>query len=766
MFSKRSWIGHLIVLGMYGVIAIALSYPLLLHFGDTIPGVQGDVWSYLWAMGWARVSTLDLRINPFRNDFIFYPLGGATQLMWSSALPSFMSVPLQLAFGLVPAFNITYLASTVLTGYGTFLLARYVLLKSAAKRIQGMCSNSTQERERAGSAITFSAIFAGLAFAFCALRSGYGLAFTNLYHTELIPFFILFLLRTQFELQWRDPLFAGIILGLNVYIDFQIAAFLLIFTAIWFIIAFVGEIRKSGAAHLPPSSFQLLPKAEKMNYGRPAHIVARLTVIALVSLITVAPMIAIVGQDLRAEGGNYIRVYALKYSAARSYDLLSFFLPNARSSLYRLLPAPQVAGVNASVNVDGESQFSPDRQAFLGIVTMGLALIGALRFPRPLMLWIITSLVFALISLGPTLHLAGTDIGIPLPYAVLHELPIANNIRIPMRYGLIAFLAVAILASNGLWAIASRWRGTLPPLVLSAIMLAEAAVVPYPTLDLTVPRVYESIASQPGDFSVLEIPTFNWRAASAIEVYQVFHHKRILRAYTNRIAPDLADYFSLRQSPIIVKSLRILEGEEEGPLSDVDVAADRKSAPAVIRFFGLRFAILHHEWLDPEAATNLDRYLRDVLGARVFVQEGSITAYEFDQPPLPGPDLSLPLDNDQALMYLGRGWQTEPLAQVAGGSGRFVTLTSSQVFFRSADCRCLRPMLQFRAYSEISLDMLKFEFNGHDAGAVALKQGWADYALPLPTGSVQGGLDLLTLVHSPPDKNHIAFGKLELQKYE
>src|SRR5258707_11957704 len=101
---------HTVVLAAYTLIALLMSFPLITQFGDQIAGVDGDVWSYLWAMGWARVSLLNLGTNPFHTDYIYYPLGGATQLLWGTALPSFASIPLQLAFGLVAAFNLTYLA--------------------------------------------------------------------------------------------------------------------------------------------------------------------------------------------------------------------------------------------------------------------------------------------------------------------------------------------------------------------------------------------------------------------------------------------------------------------------------------------------------------------------------------------------------------------------------------------------------------------------------------------------------------------------------
>lgn len=755
-FLNRRWTKHLIVLGAYLLLALVSSYPLVLQFGNIIPGVQGDVWSYLWAMGWARVSALNLGVNPFRDDYVFYPLGGATQLMWASALPSFASIPLQLAFGLVPAFNLVYCGSTVLTAYGTFLLSRYVILSTgrikAGQWLGPVAASASKDSlpdphlvspSRLNHTVTtptyvdLASFVGGAAFAFCALRSGYGLAFTNLYHTELIPFFVLFVLKTRFEGGWRNPIIAGLLLGLNVYIDFQIAAFLVLFSVLVSVTSLA--MRSAFFATLP-----------------------RFSTIALVSLLVASPMFAIVAQDLHTEGSNYIRVYPLKYSSARSYDLLSYFLPNARSSLFASLPAPQIAGVNAALNVDGESQRSPDRQAFLGLTVILLAIVGSIKQPRTMAIWIASAVVFALLSFGPTLHFAGSDLGIIFPYSAVHEFPILNSIRIPMRFGLLTFLSVAILAASGVNVLSAYIRPLPLTAIMTALILAESAVLPYPTLTVTVPEVYKTIAAQPGDFTVLEIPTFNWRAAAASEAFQVVHQKRILRVYTNRIAPDLADYFSLRQTPVVVRTLRILEGAEPGPITDDELKTDRQLAPAVIDFFSLRFAVIHREWLDSDTAARIDIYLREVMGARVIANDNNVVAYEFDPPSFSGSDLVLGLESDRALMYLGRGWQTEPLAQVDGEKGRYVAGSASELYFNGTTCQCPSPLLSLRAFSENGAGVLQFVVKGQDVGTIELKRGWANYDLSLPPGSIPGGMESIQVLHSQTGNNHIAIGRIEL----
>src|SRR5512135_1088615 len=107
---------HLIAIILYTLLAGVMTWPLILNFGTAIPGVEGDAASYVWALGWARTALVN-GFSPFHTDFVFYPLGGATQLLWAVSLIGFLSIPLQALFGLVAAHNLLYLGVTVLTAY-------------------------------------------------------------------------------------------------------------------------------------------------------------------------------------------------------------------------------------------------------------------------------------------------------------------------------------------------------------------------------------------------------------------------------------------------------------------------------------------------------------------------------------------------------------------------------------------------------------------------------------------------------------------------
>ncbi len=761
---------HLFILFTYTLVALALSHPLALDFASALPGVEGDAASYLWALGWAR-RALELGADLFHSDYVFYPLGGATQLLWAVSLIGFISIPLQYAFGLVAAHNALWLAATVLTGYGTFLLADDVIRNSKfeilsskpaprstlhASRHPSLATRHPSPATRHSSPATphasLAAFTAGLVFAFAPLRLGYGLAFFNLFNTQFIPFYILFLLRAArgSDVSWRavfakpspsgnrlNVLLAGLCLGLNAYVDFQIAAFLALFSALYALYEFVA-IAMLGRAR---SAVETAPTKTQTPGMRLARV---FTAIALVALIVAAPMLWIVANDFAIEGGNYIRVHKLEYSAARAYDAASFFVPHARSALYVGAPL-KIAGVNAGAAVEDADPLSPDRQAFIGYVALALASVGAVKQRRAARLWVFIAAMFALFSLGPTLHVLGQDTRIPLPYVLLNQIPILNHIRIPMRYGVMVLLAVAVVTALGIGNLESQVqspKSKVKSILLFSLLpfavLLEYVILPYPLQPFSVPRVYADMAREPGDFAILEIPSFNWRHAAEVEVYQAIHGKRILRAYSNRIAPDLAEYFGLRGTPIVVRSLRILEGAEKGVLTSEEIAEDRRVRDEVLAFYDLRYAVLHKHLLKPDELRALDVYLRDVLDARVTYDDAALTTYQLPlRQATTDTPLKIDLRENSGQMYAGRGWQFE--YPPANWNGEFNLVwargSKSEIYFRAEGAPA--RALTLRAYAAVPQRVAVW-LNGVRVDEVALASEWRDYRVVLPVRRMSG----------------------------
>lgn len=762
----RSRNSDLLALLAYIIAALLMSWPLPLQIGSAMPGISGDAWSYLWALGWPHTALLRAQTGVFRTDYIYYPLGGASQTFWAVSLLGFLAIPLQSLFNLATTYNLFYLGNTVLTGFGTYLLVRHAGAYTLPwRRSLPMVGDGTgpstlpptaQDPGKGASPGAGPAFVAGLAFTFCSLRLGYGLSFLNLFSTALVPFYVLALFQTLHRQGRIYPALAGLFLGLHSYLDFQLVAFLGILTAVWLLTEFLPLVRRGPA--VPAGQ-------ESPLWRRAAPLVGRLALLGVVAGAVAAPMLWAVQDEFAREGGNYIRVFPLRYSAQRSYDLLSYVVPHARSTLYAAIPAPKVPGVNAAVSVEGESQMSPDRQSFAGYGVLLLSACALALAWGKAWRWGLVALVFGLLSLGPSLHVAGADTGLPLPFVLVHEIPVVNHIRIPMRYGLFALFALAPLVGIGLAELERRWRkgSFLLNGVAALLILGEAGILPYPTVVFTPPRLYDRVAGEPGDFTVLEIPSYYWRDTAQTEVYQNVHGKRILRAYTNRIAPDIADYFSLRQTPVVVRTLRILEGGQTEGVTPAELAAleaeDGQVAPKVLGFFQTRYAVLHHDLLPPDRDAALGQYLTLVLKARVVAEEGTATLYALDAPARADASPPVPVATDMGLLYLGRGWQTEPMARVKGESARWSKGTFSEILFPSAggtrrfalDATCPVPTL------------VRVSINDRPVVSWQMGPAWATYSLDLEAGSVQAGVNRVTLSYPQPQKEGCAISQVVWQ---
>jgi len=164
--TKRNW-GVVLA---YLLFTIILTWPLVAQFGDHVPGTTSwalDEYTYVWNNWWFKHALFDLGTNPFQTNSIFYPIGIPLIFYNYTLLNVLVGLPVQLSFGLIPANNVEVLFAFVMSGFGAFLLARY-LLRSALER-RGLA--------------TCAAFVAGTVFAFSSSR----MVYVSLGHTISSP---------------------------------------------------------------------------------------------------------------------------------------------------------------------------------------------------------------------------------------------------------------------------------------------------------------------------------------------------------------------------------------------------------------------------------------------------------------------------------------------------------------------------------------------------------------------------------------------------
>jgi hypothetical protein len=673
---------HLLVLGVYLALTVLLTYPLAQQFTTHVPGDGSDDPALVWNLWWVKHAVIDLHSNPLLCDFLFYPLGIDLTFYTLTIWNAFASVPFQPFLGLVSANNVIVFASFVLSAYGAYLLGRYLL-----------------PREVHPSA----PFLVGLIYAFSSNRFVYAsLGQFNILSTQWIPFYALFLIKSRRNPNnLRYPLLAAVFLLFNGYAEFTYASFLLVFTLIYVLYwLVVGGWQKN------------------------LRFFVNLALVGLVFVVGMAPILVqmvrvmMVEGDFLVEGGGFANVF--------SADLLGFLVPS---------------GLHPLADLWRKSfDFSYLNFVFIGYSVLGLAVFGAVsRFrDRSVRFWIVATLLFGLIALGPTLRLNGEEHELPLPFDLLAALPFFKANRYPSRYSVMLALCWATLAGYGLSRLTKVLRGGrrrwAVSLVLSGFVLFEHLSIPLPLSNFQVPEVYEGIAAEPGDFTVLEIP-LAWRNGFRVtgtkdpmimftQFYQTEHEKRLLGGNTSRNPEYKFQYFT--EAPVINTIIALENGHEVGRDT---WDRDRSLAPEILRLLGVRYVVLHTEVVPPV----LQEYVPYVFGGERVYEGHGVVAYRLALAP-EGEKVLIDLGTEQAQLHLGEGWSESQAEYVWAQreEARLLAVLSPE-----------RQRMSLRVMAPGPGQGMEVALNGQVVTTLELSEGWHHYEVSLPPQFLRDGLNEL-----------------------
>lgn len=691
----------------YCFLAIVLTYPLVLHFGTHVAGDGSDDPALAWNLWWVPHAILNLGTSPIYTQHMFYPIGLNLAFYTLTYLNAFLSIPIQFAFSLIVAANVNLLLSFALSGFGTFLLVKYLL-------------RSTNYELPIMHLIPFAA---GALYAFSSNKFLYAsLGQFNIASSHWIPFYILFLLKLAplsarpAPLAMRNALRYGFILGLFLHFqalsEFIYASFLIIFTVVYLVTWLISRRRQLSSLRFRLVAFPFA---------------------ALVFLIPMLPILGAMIQDLGTEGDIF--QHGLGFADVFSTDLFGFFIPSHLHPIFG----------------DYESQFhfSYINFAYLGYAAIILAALGIWKMPRA-RIWAAFAAIFVLITLGPTLHVNGTEYAAPfLPFNFLLDIPIIKGNRYPSRWGVMLTLSLAVMVGYALiWASAklqAKSKKLGPLLAFSFLLLAlfEHLSIPLPLSNLQIPDVYKSIASDPGDFSVLEIP-LAWRngfrmtgtldqAMMFEQWYQTKHGHPILGGNTSR-NPELKFQYFTEAS--IINS--IIAAETGHALDPETLARDKTIAPDVLRFFGIRYVVWHSP-RDPQNRFALDAakaYVENILPVTKFSEvsdeSGDTVAYRVSE--TRGATSATIRPNDSlARLNFGEGWGA------LGGDVVWATRREAKVFSQMGSPH--DAIISFRAFAPMAGQRVTVWVNGRQGGRVALTQGWGEYSVSIAKVCWQTGMN-------------------------
>lgn len=650
---------HLLLAVIYLLLALSLTWPAAAHLTTHLPGDGGDDPAIAWNLWWLKFALLNLGQNPFHSDYMFYPIGVNLAFYTLTVLNAATALPFTLNFGVTAASNLHLFFTFIISGYGTFLLTRYILAitgSNSGRRPALSLPNGTaacpEPAERACGLIWWSAAIAGGFYAFAGNKLFYvALGQFNIASSHWIPLAALYIIRShQQPRRLKNALLAGLFLILQAWAEMTYASFLLIFIGLyWLYWLTLHLIHRHQPGNLPQSLLPHLRAALVMGVA--------FTVGLLPILVNMLPNMLREG-DFLVEGGGF--------ASAFSADLLGFVIPTMHH--------PWLGHLVAQSNISG---FDKGQHIYLGLTLLALlAIAGLTQFHRPqARFWLLAAAVFALLTLGPVITINGQSTGIPGPFVLFQNLPFFKGNRYPSRYSVMLLLSLSVIAGFALTKIGRlaqsihNSRFTIHNLILTAIALLflfEHLSLPLPQSDMRTPAAYQTIAAQPGDFAVLDIP-FAWRNGFRItgafttqfmfgQFYQTLHQKRLLQGNTSRNPEFKFQYFT--NAPLL-NSLLALETGKSLPAGRWE--SDRAIAAETLRFFNIQYIVVRPEANNPFGHYPQDTipYIENVLPVEKIHDAPAIKIYKIinsAQESTVNSELQIDAGSPLAPLYFGEGW--------------------------------------------------------------------------------------------------------------
>jgi hypothetical protein len=530
----------------YSTLAIALTFPLVLHLSSAVPHDIGDPLLTTAILWW------NAHVLPFTttwwNGFAFYPAPGFMAFSDPRVGESLLASPLQwLGCGPVTAYNLT-------------LLATFPLCALAAHWL-GVVATGRQD----------AAAIGGLAYGFCPYR------LSHLPHLELLAGFgmpaALVALHRYWETDRRRWL---VVFALSLVVQGLCSSYYLLFFSVLLTLWLLWFTRRqdvhrllgaavAGVCALAALSPLVLGLARIHRYyglQRPFDEIVTLSADAT-SLLTAHESSWLWGWTARwarPEGelfpGATISALAIvgvaiawrRRAASDRLDRLSIWLIPAAGVCAAVafcgwMYAPWRLAI-PGLQISSEAPFKPMTLCLLALVVwLGASSRMREAYARrsTFAFYAVATVFLFICSMGPKPTMAGHQFLYESPYAWLMRLPFFGSVRVPARFGLPAMLALSMTGALAFGRV--RLRTPARAALLVAVLLGIAADAWMSHLALPeVPGLW-NISRAEGFAAVLELPLGDVFPDLAA-MYRAIFHKRPTVNGSSGFEPT--HYFTLR----------------------------------------------------------------------------------------------------------------------------------------------------------------------------------------------------------------------------
>lgn len=578
----------LLWLGLFCSLALAFSWPLPLHLATHLTGApSGDTGVYVWNLWVFRHEVLQQQM-PLETGTVLSLAPRVDLTLHNYTLfMDLLAFPLVGPLGLVRTFNLIYLGMMALSAWAMARLA------------QALCGRA------------WESWLAGVVFGFSPVLMARSTGHFSLVAAAPLPLLLLVLVRGEGKGRARDAIAGGALLAWAAFCDIYYVVYGALLISAWVIASAITVSRAPAASRLQFAqrvtkglvvvaatfvavvglhgglievaglrismrslytpmlvltvlcvTWALLrwPPRVEWRYRFVATHPWLAALMATTAAVLLSPVLVAYGGRLLSGQSAGPDIYWR--SSPPGVDLLAFVMPNPNSPIFGV---PFKAWIEAQ-RVDGFAELT-GAMPFVALACIAVAAGLGWRSERRRWPWF--TLFFALVSLGPFVHVAGINTYIPGPWALLRYAPIVGLARSPSRFVVLVALGVAVLFALSLTWLTTRWphRRRLLLSAVTALLLFELSPVPRTLYSAEIPSVFTQVARDTRrDVRLLSLPLGLRDGTSSIgnfnpitQYYQTAHGKRLVGGYLSRLTreqkawhqrfPVLDALFTLSENP-------------------------------------------------------------------------------------------------------------------------------------------------------------------------------------------------------------------------
>lgn len=569
IFANK-YLTYLLIFLSYLMLAFIFTYPLILHFSDSVSGwdVMNDSQLFLWNFWWVKKALIDLGTNPFYTNYVYWPQNVSLTLHTLTFFPSLISVIFQFfTNNIIIVYNMIFLLTFTISGVGTYSLIKYLYKNQIIAWI------------------------GGFAFAFCPYVFAHAYAgHFNLMNTWTIPFYIYFLLRMFDRKKLIDTILASLILIIQTYTDFHYLFFMILIS-------------------LMIGIYYLVKNKEKLVVN-----LCNIGILVLIWFIVSLPILIPTYQANKTN--SEYQASRTNYEPAMQYtDLRHFLGPNYLNKI--------IVGNELKNKIEKEFAGGVrENNIFWGYTIIVLALLGLVfSSDKRRWLWLTIAVMFFIISLGSNIYYNQNIILENAPAKYLNDWLFKNSDIVFSRFSIISQLMFIILACALLHVLVKKkkFEKIIKPVFLIIIFFIafEFISAPINLTKLSTSGYLEVMAKNKENFRVIILPNNMY--------YQTLIDKPQLVGGLGRRAHD---YYVDKGNYRDINGIRLLYAINNSSLGPNEDDRNKEKTQQEFQNRDIKYIIIKKEDVPIEEVKKYREICEEVLQLKLEYEDAIITVYK------------------------------------------------------------------------------------------------------------------------------------------